>query len=219
MKISQKIKELRKNVRFTQKEFAEKIGVNTKTIAFWETEKNEPTKSNILTICNKFDLPEDFFEEYVNIKNKKEKQISSDEIIKIPYWAALPNELKHPEYTFVLAQRVSIEQGWGVNPDDLCIIPMVGDKMTKYWYPINDGDILIIDTSKKHIVGNGVYFATSQNNTRFWVREMQNLYNNDIEFKGFAPSGNTVRTVSKEELQKVGFTIIGKVIKNVSFRL
>lgn len=142
-----------------------------------------------------------------------------NDIIKILYWAGLPEELKHPEYTFVLAQRVSIEHGWGVNPDDLCIIPMVGDKMTKYWYPINDGDILIIDTSKKHIVGNGVYFATSQNNTRFWVREMQNLYNNDIEFKGFAPSGNTIRTVSKEELLKVDFKIIGKVIKNVSFRL
>lgn len=96
---------------------------------------------------------------------------------------------------------------------------MVGNKMTNYWYRINDNDILIIDTSHNYIMGNGVYFATSENNTRFWVREMQILVNNDVEFKGFAPSGNTTRVVTKKQLEDVDFKIIGKVIKNVSFRL
>ena len=162
--------------------------------------------------------------------NKKDDSVSNvisftsnykplSDIIQIPYWSGLPEELKHPEYACVMAQRISIEQGWELKPENLCIVPMVGDKMTNYWYKINDGDILIIDTSKDHIVGNGVYFATSQNNTRFWIREMQVLVNGDMEFKGFAPSGNTARVVKQEELQKVGFKIIGKVIKNVSFRL
>ena len=91
--------------------------------------------------------------------------------------------------------------------------------MSKYWYPINNGDILIINTAQNYIMGNGVYFATSQNNTRFWVREMQTLVNGDVEFKGFSPSGNTTRILSKPELEAADFKIIGKVIKNVSFRL
>lgn len=54
--------------------------------------------------------------------------------------------------------------------NQLCIVPMVGDKMSRYWYPIFNGNILIIDTSQNQIMGNGVYFATSRNNTRFWIK-------------------------------------------------
>ena len=160
------------------------------------------------------------------IQMKQQEQVSyaakvdvPDDIIEIPYWEELPENLKHPEYSFVLAQRTSIEQGWGLEAENLRIVPMVGDKMTHYWYPIFNRDILIIDISQNHISGNGVYFATSQNNTRFWIREMQVLVNNDVEFKGFAPSGNTTRVLTHRQLEDVNFKIIGKVIKNVSFRL
>ena len=142
-----------------------------------------------------------------------------EDIIKIPYWSGLPDELKIPDFTCVTAERNVIKNHWYLNPDSLCIVPMFGNKMANYWYKINDSDILIIDTSHNKIVGNGVYFATSQNNTRFWVREMQNLINNDVEFKSFSPSGNTTRVMTKQELEEVDFRIIGKVIKNVSFRL
>ena len=143
----------------------------------------------------------------------------SEEIIKIPYWDGLPDELKIPDFTCVTAERNVIKNHWYLNPDSLCIVPMFGNKMANYWYKINDSGILIIDTSHNKIVGDGVYFATSQNNTRFWVREMQNLINNDVEFKAFSPSGNTTRVMTKQELDDVDFKVIGKVIKNVSFRL
>ena len=217
MEIGQKVKELRKNLNLTQKDFSEKIGVSVKTIVFWESGENEPSKSNLFTICNKCNLPLNYFEE---IKQNVNKNVSFlEDIIKIPYWSELPEELKHPEYPYVLAQRVSIEKGWNVRPENLCIVPMVGDKLSKYWYPINDGDILIIDTSHNYIRGNGVYFATSRNNTRFWVREMQVLVNDDLEIKGFSPSGNNTRVLTRKELEEVDFKVIGKVIKNVSFRL
>ena len=141
------------------------------------------------------------------------------DVIEIPYWDGLPEELKHPEYTHVLAQRISIEQGWGLETENLRIVPMVGDKMTNYWYTIRANDILIIDTSYQHIAGNGVYFATSRNNTRYWIREMQVLFNDDVELKGFSPSGNTTKILTRAQLQEVDFRIIGKVVKNVSFRL
>ena len=141
------------------------------------------------------------------------------DIIKIPYWDGLPEELKIPDFTCVTAERNVIKNHWYLNPDSLCIVPMFGNKMANYWYKINDSDILIIDTSHNKIVGNGVYFATSQNNTRFWIREMQNLINNDVEFKAFAPSGNTTSVMTKQQLDEVDFRIIGKVVKNVSFRL
>lgn len=140
-------------------------------------------------------------------------------IIEIPYWEYLPEDLKISDFTCVTAERNVIKKHWYIEPDALRIVSMVGDKMSNYWYKINDGDILIIDTSHNYIMGNGVYFATSQNNSRFWIREMQILINNDIQIKGYAPSGDTVKVFSKQELDAVDFRLIGKVIKNVSFRL
>lgn len=156
-------------------------------------------------------------EKYFNVELTDSKL--SEDIVKIPYWSQIPEELKNPDFTCVTAERKVIENHWYLKSEDLCIVPMVGDKMSKYWYPINNGDILIINTAQNYIMGNGVYFATSRNNTRFWVREMQTLINGDVEIKGFSPSGNTTKTISESDLKNVDFKIIGKVIKNVSFRL
>lgn len=140
-------------------------------------------------------------------------------IIKIPYWEEMPDDLKIPDFNCVTAERNVIKNHWYLNPDTLRIITMVGDKMTDYWYRINDNDILIIDTSHNFIRGNGVYFATSRNNTRLWIREMQALINDDIQIKSFAPSGEVTKVFTPKQLEEVDFKVIGKVIKNVSFRL
>ena len=139
--------------------------------------------------------------------------------IEIGYWEHLPEDLKNPKIASVWFDREIIENDWEMSADNLCIVPMIGDKMMRYWYPIMSGNMLIVDTSQSYIMGNGVYFATSQNNTRFWIREMQVLINNDIQIKGYAPSGETMKIFTKEQLDAVDFKLIGKVIKNVSFRL
>lgn len=139
-------------------------------------------------------------------------------IMTIPYWEELPEDMKALDIPVTIPTEL-IKNHWYLNPDNLRIVPMVGDKMTNYWYRINENDILIIDTSHNFIRGNGVYFATSRNNTRFWIREMQALINDDIQIKGFAPSGETTKVFTPKQLEDVDFKIIGKVIKNVSFRL
>lgn len=146
-------------------------------------------------------------------------QFSPSDRIEISYWSELPEDLKNPKIVSVWFDREIIENAWDMSAEHLCIVPMVGDKMARYWYPIRPNDILIVDTSQDYIMGNGVYFATSRDNTRFWIREMQVLFNNDIEFKGFSPSGDTTKVINSEQLKEAGFRVIGKVIKNVSFRL
>lgn len=213
------LKRLRFENHLTQEELGKILGYTKQHIGRIESGQSKLSEEKIDIIKQHFPFA------LQNNTNKESQIIGSvtlkpdSDIINIPYWSELPDELKHPEYPYVLAQRVSIEKGWNVKPEKLCIITMVGDKMERYWYPMKDGDILIIDTSHNFIRGNGVYFATSRNNTRFWVREMQVLVNDDVEFKGFAPSGETTRVLSRKELEDVGFRIIGKVIKNVSFRL
>ena len=139
--------------------------------------------------------------------------------IEIKYWEGLPEDLKKSKIRSVWFDREMIENDWEMSPESLRIIPMIGDKMTMYWYPIISGNILIIDTKQDYIMGNGVYFATSRNNSHFWIREMQNLINDDIQIKGYAPSGETTKLFTKQQLEDADFKIIGKVIKNVGFKL
>ena len=159
-------------------------------------------------------------ENHFNVKlTNVNSETAEQKFVNIPYWELLPEHLKSLEVDYIPVQKKVIEIGWKLQPEALRIVPMVGDKMSKYWYQIGEDDLLIIDTNQNEILGNGVYFATSQNNTRFWVREMQNLINNDVQIKGYALSGETVKTFTREQLKEVDFRVIGKVIKNVSFRL
>ena len=54
MKICQKIKKIRKELNLSQAELAKNIGVEQKTISFWEVERSEPRIANLVTICNNF---------------------------------------------------------------------------------------------------------------------------------------------------------------------
>ena len=207
------------NVKITQEEFGKALGTSRANIS-------KRIKNNSILTLGEIKKLENYFEVKYNeihlLSNNELTKFHSNvtnDRIEINYWQELPDALKNPKIASVWFDKEIVENAWGMKADHLCIVPMIGDKMARYWYPIRNGDILIIDTSQDYIMGNGVYFGTSQNNSRFWIREMQILINQDIEFNGFAPSGNTSKVYTKDQLEEVDFKLIGKVIKNVSFRL
>lgn len=217
--MSEKFKFLRSEKALTQQELADLVECKKQNISNIEVGHQKPTVELMQKLYNKLEmnlnwLIADDGEPFQSGSNQNDS-----DVIKIPYWEGLSNEFKIPDFNFVTAERNLIKYHWFLNPNNLRIIPMVGDKMANYWYKINDSDILIVDTSHNYIRGNGVYFATSRNNTRFWIREMQMLINNDTQVRGFAPSGETTKIFTAAQLEEVDFKIIGKVIKNVSFKL
>jgi len=56
MKISQILKEKRKEYQLTQEQLAEKIFVSTKTVSNWETEKTTPDIQNLILLSKLFDI-------------------------------------------------------------------------------------------------------------------------------------------------------------------
>jgi transcriptional regulator with XRE-family HTH domain len=203
------------NAKISQEEFGKALGTGRANIS-----KRIKNKS-VLTLEETKKI-ESYFNVVLlegGVKNLALMPLNTVDRIEIGYWEGLPDDLKKTKVQSVWFDREIIENDWEMSPNSLCIIPMIGDKMAHYWYPITSGDILIVDTSQNYIMGNGVYFATSQNNTRFWIREMQVLINNNVQIKGFAPSGETTKVFTPEQLKEVDFKLIGKVIKNVSFRL
>lgn len=203
------------NYKPSQAELCQILGVKQSTMSNRSSRDSDITSDEIVKLNNYYNI--NLFTS--DNHNYNTVSFPTGDRIEISYWQELPEELKNPRIVSCWFDREIIENAWGMAADHLCIVPMIGDKMTRYWYPIRANDILIVDTSKDYIMGNGVYFATSRNNTRFWIREMQVLLNNDIEFKGFSPSGDTTKVFTKEQLDEVDFRLIGKVIKNLSFRL
>lgn len=201
------------NTKITQSDIAEALGTGRSNISLRIKNNSQLSFEEVKKIESYFNVS--LNEQKINFDNK---QISND-IIKIPYFDWLPEELKNPKYPDVVARLHSIDD-WG-NADNLRIVAMNGDKMEHFWYRIRNKDVLLIDTKETKINnnGSGVYFATSRNNTKFWVREMTETIDDGIEFKAYAPSGVTVKLLSKQQLADADFRIIGRVIKNVSLTI
>lgn len=157
-------------------------------------------------------------EQYFNIKLTKVENFVDDKA-EIPYWSELPAEFKNPKIRSVWFDKEIIENAWYMSVDSLVVVPMIGDYLRNFWYRINDRDLLIIDTKQTDISESGVFFATSRNGQKFWVREMEEFVNGDVEFRRYLETEKEIKKYTCEELKAVGFKVIGRVVKNVSFKL
>lgn len=55
-----RIRDLRKENNLTQKELANLIKVDFRTVSFWETERFEPNIEQIIKLCDVFDVSADY---------------------------------------------------------------------------------------------------------------------------------------------------------------
>lgn len=212
MLIDEKINELQNLIqrKITYEEIAKILGKKSgNVVRNWSYRKRELEEFEI----QKLD------EVYCNKTSQNKTDYIPDDKIEIKYWQLLPKELKNPKIRSVWFDDEIINNAWNIKANSLVIVPMISDALSHYWYPIYNGDILIVDTSQNNILECGLYFATSQNNSRYWIREIDVLANETIEFRRYSSGGKIVKTYTRKELQDVDFKIIGKVIKNVSFRL
>lgn len=58
--MKERLKELRKTLKLSQQEFADKIGIKRGTIANYEIGRNEPIDAVISLICEKFNVSEEW---------------------------------------------------------------------------------------------------------------------------------------------------------------
>ena len=55
-----RIRDLRKECNYTQKQLAELLQVDFRTVSFWETERFEPNIEQLIKICNAFNVSADY---------------------------------------------------------------------------------------------------------------------------------------------------------------
>lgn len=211
MKISQKLKELRKNINLTQQEFAAQIGVNTKTIAFWENDKNEPTKSNLLTICNKFNLSDDYFNENVKNNVRIVSVTSNEPKIKADYYPDVFGSCGGG--AFVLSEtkeQIEIPLKCFKKPFNkikkYSVINAYGSSMQPF---IFDADRLIIEHCEGETIQDDKVYVFAYDNQIFIKRLYYNV--DEIIIKSDNPDPIfKVKYISKEQMND--FILIGQVV-------
>ena len=62
----ERIRELRKERNMSQKQLGEAIGVDFRTVSFWETERYEPNISQIIKLCKLFQVESDYLLGLIN---------------------------------------------------------------------------------------------------------------------------------------------------------
>jgi len=70
------IRELRKERNLSQKQLGEAIGVDFRTVSFWETERYEPNISQIIKLCKLFQIESDYLlglMDWKKIRHRKTK--------------------------------------------------------------------------------------------------------------------------------------------------
>lgn len=56
----QRIRDLRKEKKLTQKQLADALGVDFRTVSFWETERYQPNFDQLVKLCVFFDVESDY---------------------------------------------------------------------------------------------------------------------------------------------------------------
>lgn len=74
-----RIKKLRKELDFTQQEFANRLGITRNTVATYETGKSNPSDAAVILICREFNVSENWLRYGTGEMFKKETTLSLDD--------------------------------------------------------------------------------------------------------------------------------------------
>lgn len=205
MNTSLQIRNLRKQQGLTQEEFALKLGVNAKTIGYWESGKNLPNKSNLMQICEAFNLPLNYFEQNVrNVCSNNSIFITyrPDVYLSAGYGVEVLDEEKQ---TIMLDARLLItERGNKINPQSCEIVCVSGNSMSPEY---RHGDRVIIDRGDTELL-DGHIFAFRYNG-QCYVKEI-NLLGDKIKCISLNKDYDPFYIKKGEE-----FTVLGRIIPRI----
>lgn len=228
LNIPQKIRNLRKNMHLSQEEFANIVGVSTKTVCYWENGKNQPTVNNLNTICDILKLDKGYFYNQQNdIMVKRNINTNSpvrcDQCqnayeIKYLEHEKLKDVIQHKNITSIFLDKELIDDVWNIDPSHLRIMGMPSEAMSGGRYVFKRNDVLIIDVSVHQITTRGIYAYTASHDKIVSVSYVSPLMGEGLEFT-YANENFNAKTYSMEFLQKQNFTVLGRVIKNISFKM
>lgn len=210
-------KEIVEKADLSQKEVAQILGLSINTVSKRINNPNSEVKVRELKLI------EDAVGRPLYI-NQKIHPVKEYDQLKIPYLEIEGIDSKKLHSPIILERLQSdneLSNGhWNVDQQNLRIVPMLGDKMDEGRYPLKNGDILIVDISKRNIVRSGIYVYT------MGVGKEKDVYINNIDK---IPDGRVRMSFYNrnypefiyhiDELKALDFKVHARVFKNMSLHL
>ena len=150
--IGERIKKLRKDLKLSQVDFAEKIGVSSRAVQLWEYGESEPRDNTLMIIENAYNVNSSWLRNGEgSIYLASSTNNLADDFIYVP----LLSDVKAAAGTGYLVgdetaeRELSFRRDWisrnNISADHLSAIHVTGDSM----YPtLINGDILLVDHSQ-----------------------------------------------------------------------
>lgn len=217
--IGQRIKELRKMLGLTQKEFANRIGKSTISIAKWEAGDRTPDESTLKLIAKEFNVNEEWLKSGEGEMFVEGLPITSEEkeYIEIPLYDVYasagegitnyeetPKPIKIDEWFARMVLGLSSTSG-------IFLIKAYGDSM----YPtIKSGDYLIGRFWEyEGFLLEGAVYIFRIGNELFIKRFRRDRANKKLIFTADNPNYESI-IISEEEQEEI--VIIGRMLKNLA---
>lgn len=196
-------------------------GVERQAIA--KTKDKEISREEIVSICEAFDVKPPSEDDNVSIESAN----NNSDVFAIPYWEGCNecfDRLKRDDFRD-LKLDIELINRWNVKPEDLRIIAMPGEEMNGGEMPIANKDLLVIDISRNNPYESGVFFVTSHNCQRVYVRRLMETLNEKGESVIFSTVDNVIykkaieKFWTKEMREEADIRIIGRVITNAIYTI
>lgn len=197
-----------KGYNIPYKDFAEALSIQTSSV-------NKRLARNSLVSENDIKL----LKKYFGI-DKLSEGLNNQNYFELKYYENenLTKLIRNPLINYI-SMDYNIVKVWRLDPNDLRIIAMPGDKMEAsptHHTCIRNGDILLIDTSSKDINISGIYAYETLGGTKLQISHVAVMTNSNVRFY-YANDMYPDEVRTEQDLKNLDFKVIGRILKNLSF--
>ena len=213
-----RLKQIRKTLHMQQGEFARQLEVLQQQLSKYERGENKPSADFFTKLVEKFKVNTNWLltGEGEMFTNSQQKKCSSG-AVEIIYFEnpELLGSIKNPNISSVWLDRELVHNVWNRDEKNLRVMQMPGDVMFGGDTPIKNQDILIVDTSITDIMLSGVYAFTTRNDNFIFINCIKQKIDGQVLFYYWNKNYDDV-IYAHSDLERIGFKVIGRVIKNLS---
>ncbi len=216
--MDERLKELRLSMHMQQGEFAKKIGILQQQLSKYERGENKPSADFFIKLAKVTDVDLDWFiTGRGTMYRKAEDPTKKPDAAEITYYQnpTLIETIENPVITSIWLDRELVLKIWHKNFEALKIIQMPGNVMDGGDIPIKNKDMLVFDTADKNTQASGIFVYTTKDDTLIFVNGIKQRPDGSLKFY-FWNDEYYEMIYTPEELKKIDFKPLGRVIKNMS---
>lgn len=152
-----------------------------------------------------------------NGNNMPKSLHNNQDSVEIVYYenSHLDKTIKNPLITSLWLDRELVRDIWKKDETKLRTIKMPGDVMNGGERPIKNQDMLVIDLSSTDVLSSGIYAYTTNDDNLIFINGIKQKVDGSVKFYYWNKTYNEV-VYKLEDLQKINFKVIGRVIMNMT---